>query len=111
MRGLNSNEIAISGIVLAELDLGVAKSVHRAQNRQALNDFCIMCQVLDWPAQASREYGEIRAYLESNGQLIGAHDLLIAAHAVYLGSVLVTNNVREFERIPGLVIENWLSNQ
>ncbi len=102
-------EVCTSGIVLAELSCGVWKSLQRKRNEQALVDFCSICNIWDWPAQAADTYGEIRAFLEQQGRIIGANDLLIAAHAKYLKAVLITNNTREFERIPHLKIEDWTS--
>jgi tRNA(fMet)-specific endonuclease VapC len=64
---------------------------------------------LDWPCEAAPLYGKIRAQLQKLGTPIGAMDLLIASHALFLDTVLVTNNTREFERIPDLKVENWLS--
>jgi tRNA(fMet)-specific endonuclease VapC len=63
---------------------------------------------LDWPQEASGVYAEIRAELEAQGAPIGSNDLLIAAHARYLGCTLVTNNVEEFKRVPGLIWDNWV---
>ena len=100
-------KIGISSIVLAEHSYGVWKSIQKERNKQALADFCSMCSVWDWPAAAADTYGEIRAFLEQQGRIIGANDLLIAAHAKYLNTVLITNNTREFKRIPGLTIEDW----
>jgi tRNA(fMet)-specific endonuclease VapC len=100
-------EIFISSIVLAELSYGVCKSTQKKLNKEALADFCSICSVWDWPAEAADTYGEIRAFLEQQGRIIGANDLLIAAHAKYLNAVLITNNTREFKRIPGLKIEDW----
>ncbi len=108
LRHLHVDQVAISGIVLAELSFGVCKSLRRAHNELALADFCAIIQTLDWPSQAAQIYGEMRAELESQGRLIGANDLLIAAHAHYLNAVLVTNNVREFKRIPDLRLDNWI---
>lgn len=102
-------KIGISSIVLAELSYGVWKSVQKERNKQAMAAFCSICSVWDWPAGAADKYGEIRAFLEQQGRVIGANDLLIAAHTRYLNAVLVTNNIREFERIPGLKIEDWTS--
>jgi tRNA(fMet)-specific endonuclease VapC len=100
-------EIGISSIVLAELAYGVWKSSQKERNAQALTDFCSICSVWDWPAAAADTYGEIRGFLEQQGRIIGANDLLIAAHTKYLNAVLITNNTREFNRIPGLPIEDW----
>lgn len=102
------DEVAISAIVLAELRHSIAKSQQQERNEGALSDFLHFCQVLDWPEAASKAYADIRATLESQGQIIGANDLLIAAHALYLGATLVTNNLKEFERIPNLHLENWV---
>ena len=102
-------KIGTSGIVLAELSYGVWKSLQRERNKQALADFCSICNIWDWPAQAADTYGEIRTFLEQQGRIIGANDLLIAAHTKYLKAVLITNNTREFERIPHLQIEDWTS--
>ena len=65
--------------------------------------------VLDWPEQAGREYGKIRTRLKQKGKAIGANDLLIAAHAVTLDVVLVSDNTKEFLRVPGLKLENWIN--
>jgi len=108
LRTRRPNEISISSIVQAELYYGIWKSLHRTQNEEALTDFLAICSVLDWPSEASNTYGQIRAELEAQGRIIGANDLLIAAHAKYLNVILVTNNVREFERIPDLTVENWM---
>ena len=106
---INPVKIGTSGIVLAELSYGVWKSLQRERNKQALADFCSICNIWDWPAQAADTYGEIRTFLEQQGRIIGANDLLIAAHTKYLKAVLITNNTREFERIPHLQIEDWTS--
>jgi len=100
-------EIGISSIVLAELAYGVWKSSQKERNTQALTDFCSICSVWDWPAAAADTYGEIRGFLEQQGRIIGANDLLIAAHTKYLNAVLITNNTCEFNRISGLPIEDW----
>jgi tRNA(fMet)-specific endonuclease VapC len=109
LRELSTERMILSGIVLAELYFGVCKSLHRSQNERALLDFCAMCKVWDWPKEASQKYGEIRASLQAQGQVIGANDLLIAAHALSADAILVTNNLREFNRIPELILENWLA--
>lgn len=100
--------VAISSIVLAELSYGVALSQKKKHNQQALDDFLDYVAILDWSARAAPGYGEIRAYLKNQGTPIGAMDLLIAAHAVMIKAVLVTDNLREFQRVPGLKLEDWL---
>ena len=107
--GIDPAEIGISSVVLAELSYGVWKSMQKERNKQALADFCSICSVWDWPAGAADTYGEIRAFLEQEGRIIGANDLLIAAHSRHLNAILVTNNTRKFERIPNLKIEDWTS--
>jgi tRNA(fMet)-specific endonuclease VapC len=104
---LSPEEVGISGIVAAELWFGVAHSQKQKQNEAALKDFLDYATLLDWPCEASTLYGRIRAGLQKQGTPIGAMDLLIASHAIFLDAVLVTNNTREFERVPGLKIENW----
>lgn len=101
-------EVGISSIVLAELCFGVERSQKRKQNQEALSDFIEYVAVLDWPARAAAEYGKIRTHLTKTGNLIGAMDLLIAAHAVTENVVLVTDNLREFRRVPKLKVENWI---
>ncbi|MCX5868856.1 MAG: type II toxin-antitoxin system VapC family toxin [Proteobacteria bacterium] len=105
---LSTEEVAISSIVAAELWYGVAYSQKKKQNETALRDFLNYVTVLDWPQEASHLYGQIRAGLKEKGTPIGAMDLLIAAHALFLDAILVTDNTRELRRVPGLKVENWL---
>ncbi len=102
-------EVAISSIVSAELWYGVAFSRKKKENEAALKDFLQYVDVLDWPQEAAPLYGKIRAELRNKGEPIGAMDLLIAAHALFLEKVLVTNNQKEFERVRGLKVQNWVS--
>ena len=99
--------MGVSSITLAELNYGVRKSLYTEKNQSALNQFLIPLEIIEFDANASFEYGKIRATLEKSGNPIGALDLLIAAHAKSLGTTLVTNNVKEFERVVDLNIENW----
>ena len=100
-------DVAISSVVAAELWTGVMKSRERRRNQQALNEFLAFVEVLDWPSDAARVYGEIRAALEAKGRPIGAMDLLIAAHAIHVRAALATRNRDEFERVEGLRIDSW----
>jgi tRNA(fMet)-specific endonuclease VapC len=100
-------EIGVSYITASELWYGVAKSEHQAANARALEQFLLPLVIAPFDDRAAEAYGEIRAGLEERGQPIGAMDLLIAAHAVSLGVRLVTNNEREFSRVPDLIVENW----
>lgn len=104
---LNSG-VCISSITLAELEYGMKHSSNPAKNEQALLRFLIPLTVLPFGAAAASEYGTIRTYLQNNGTPIGPLDTLIAAHARAENMILVTNNVREFERVPGLEVENWV---
>lgn len=103
---LNSG-ICISSITLAELEYGMKRSSDPARNEQALLRFLAPLTVLPFGSAAASVYGEIRADLQSKGTPIGPLDMLIAGHAKAEELILVTNNVREFERVAGLEIENW----
>ena len=107
LQELPTDATCISAIVESELRFGIAVSPRRQKDQIALDDFLQYMQVLDYPAAASSDYGLIRADLKRRGVMIGSNDLLIAAHARFLGLTLVTNNTREFKRVPGLKIENW----
>ncbi|OJV21034.1 MAG: VapC toxin family PIN domain ribonuclease [Dyadobacter sp. 50-39] len=111
LQSLDWTEIAISSIVVAELWYGVEKSQLKEQNKAALEAFLKPFTVLDFDTKAAMAYASIRADLESRGKVIGANDLLISAHALSHGLILVTNNVKEFERIGDLQIENWVTNE
>ena len=100
-------DIGLSSITLSELRYGVAKSRHRAQNTAALDEFIIPLDVVPFDEVAALTYGDIRAALEGAGTPIGAMDLLIASHAVSMDVSLVTNNVREFKRVPALHVIDW----
>ena len=104
---LSVSDVCISVITKSELLFGVEVSPRRHQDEAALNAFLKYVEVLDFPDEASLHYAHIRADLKKLGTMIGADDLLIAAHARSLGFTLVTNNTREFGRVPKLVIENW----
>ena len=99
--------VCISSITLAELEYGMKHSSNPAKNEQALLRFLVPFSVLPFGPAAASEYGEIRAYLQGQGTPIGPLDMLIAGHARAESMTLVTNNVREFERVPGLKLENW----
>lgn len=103
----NVNRMAISVITLAELLHGAEKSSQPVGNLAVIEDFCSRLQVLPYMPKAAQHYGAIRASLETIGQPIGVNDLHIAAHARSEGLVLVTNNVKEFAKVPALQIENW----
>ena len=100
-------DIVISSITLSELEYGIAKSDLREQNRDALNKFLTPLEIIPYDDKAAVHYGDIRTYLEKKGNVIGAMDMLIGAHARSIPVTLVTNNLREFKRIPELRVENW----
>jgi len=100
-------ELCISAISKAELSYGVEISPRAAVDRERLDVLLRHLEVLDFPQNAATDYAQIRAWLKKRGTMIGANDLLIAAHARCGGLTLVTNNVREFQRVPGLKLENW----
>jgi tRNA(fMet)-specific endonuclease VapC len=103
---LETGSIAISVIVAAELRYGAARRNSARLTRQ-LEAVLSAIETLPLAAPADRHYGSIRSALERIGQPIGHNDLLIAAHALALDTALVTNNVREFDRVPGLTVERW----
>lgn len=100
-------EIGISSITAAELWYGVEKSTQKEQNEEALSKFLFPLEIAPFETSAAEAYGVIRAELETQGLPIGGLDMLIAAQAVSLGAVLVSNNEREFKRVPRLQLENW----
>jgi len=108
LNNFKPGDVSVSSITLSELEYGVAKSSKPQQNRDALDAFLAPLEILPFNAEAAFRYGQIRAFLEKEGKLIGAMDMLIAAHAVAASMTLVTNNIKEFGRIPGLRLENWL---
>jgi len=105
----NGNRMAISVVTLAELLHGAEKSAQPTSNLAVVEDFCSRLQVLSYTPKAAQHYGSIRTSLEMMGQPIGVNDLHIAAHARSEGLVLVTNNIREFEKVPALQVENWVA--
>jgi len=101
------DDIGISSITVSELQYGISKSRHREKNQQRLNEFLVPMKILAFDENAAICYGDIRYQLEKQGQIIGPLDLLIAAHAVSEGLIMVTNNNKEFKRINNLTVENW----
>ncbi len=104
--GLDRGQLWLSAIVAAELRFGAVK-LASIRFSAAVEAWLAGFDVRPWPAEASRHYANIRAALERAGQPIGNMDLLIAAHAMAEDSVVVTNNAREFLRVPGLAVEEW----
>jgi tRNA(fMet)-specific endonuclease VapC len=107
LRKVPVGDVCISAITKSELMYGVEASPRRLQDQTALDAYLRHVVVLDYPDQAALHYAQIRADLKPRGIMIGANDLLIAAHARCLGLTLVTNNTRAFGRVQSLNIENW----
>lgn len=103
-----AGDLALSSITVAELQHGVEKSGDPARNRGALEQFLLPFAVVAFDRAAAAAYGRVRADLERRGTPIGALDMLIAAHALHLEVTLVTNTMREFSRVPGLTLEDWV---
>ena len=103
-----AERLCISSITLAELHYGAEKSAQRLANLQAIAEFVARLEVLDFSGAAAAHHGQIRAELERLGQPVGPYDMLIGAHARSEGLILVTNNLREFARMPGIRVENWV---
>lgn len=101
-------EICISSIAVSELYYGVQKSQMIEKNQRALALFLAPLNIIAYDETAAIEYGKIRANLQVKGNVVGSLELLIAAHAKSLGVKLVTNNTKEFDRIPDLDLENWV---
>ncbi|WP_019571055.1 type II toxin-antitoxin system VapC family toxin [Thioalkalivibrio sp. ALE11] len=109
LRHVPVGDVGLSAVVVAELRYGVRRSHYRERSEAALERFLVFTKVCDWPEEATEHYADIRAELERAGTPIGSNDLLIAAHARATNAVLVTNNGREFDRVPGLQAENWVA--
>ena len=107
LQQLKPGDVGMSIITHLELVYGAWKSQHREANLLRIQELERVIPVLPLDAGAGRHYGQVRAELERKGSPIGAYDLLIAAHALTLGLTLVTNNAREFRRVPQLIVENW----
>jgi tRNA(fMet)-specific endonuclease VapC len=105
------SEIGISTVTLCELEYGIQKSSQPLRNRIALTEFLAPIDILVFDDKAAWEYGKLRWDLERRGKPIGSMDLLIAAHALSSQCVLVTNNEREFVRVPHLEVQNWAQNR
>jgi tRNA(fMet)-specific endonuclease VapC len=107
-RQLRISQVGISSITLSELEYGVMKSSRPEQNHLALAQFLAPMEILPYDDAAALHYGKLRVHLEKHGTPIGSLDMLIAAHALSTGCVLITNNEKEFERVPSLEINNWV---
>ena len=102
-------EVCISAVTLAELRSGAAKSQATQKNHTALDDFILALEIVPFNEAVTLAYGNLRATLEKKGTPIGALDTMIAAHALQLNVILATNNTREFKRVKGLTVVDWLA--
>jgi tRNA(fMet)-specific endonuclease VapC len=105
----HAGQMSISSITFAELIHGAEKSSRPEHNLEQVEDFASRLEVLDYGRKAALHYGDIRADLERRGMPIGVNDLHIAGHARSEALTLVTNNLREFERVAGLRLDNWIA--
>jgi tRNA(fMet)-specific endonuclease VapC len=104
-----ADHLAISTVTLGELIYGVEKSQHAERNQAVIDGLAARLKVLPFDAQAAAHFGQIRADLTRRGRPIGPYDMMIAGQARSRGLILVTNNTDEFERVPGLRLENWVA--
>jgi tRNA(fMet)-specific endonuclease VapC len=103
-----AEQLCISAITLGELYYGAEKSARRVDNLTAIEHFVARLDVLPFEAKAAAHYGQVRAELEQAGTPCGPHDMQIGGHARSEGLIIVTNNIREFSRMPGIRAENWV---
>ena len=103
----HSDYLSMSSVTLGELIYGAERSTQVARNLQDIEGLAARMDVLSFDQQAATHFGQVRAELTKKGKPIGPYDSMIAGHARSLGLILVTNNMREFKRVPGLRVENW----
>ncbi len=107
LESIQPDQLSMSAITFAELMNGAKKSQRVEANVSRLNALGEILEICSFDQQAALAYGDVRSSLEKRGEVIGPHDLLIAAHALSLDRILVTNNEREFKRVEGLKVDNW----
>ena len=103
----HEGQMCISAVTLGELVFGAENSQQMDQNLADIEEFAARLEVLSFDNKAAYHFGQIRAALYSSGKPLGPYDMMIAGHARASGLILVTNNVKEFARVPGLLLENW----
>ena len=108
LQDLKPADVGLSAVTAAELRFGASKSATPVRNHRVLDVFLSGINVIAFESEAASAYGKIRTHLERCGRPIGPMDTLIAAHALSLGAILVSNNIREFERVPRLRCESWV---
>ena len=107
LESIQPDQLSMSAITFAELMNGAKKSQRVEANVARLNALGEILEICSFDQQAALVYGDVRSSLEKRGEVIGPHDLLIAAHALSLDRILITNNEREFKRVEGLKVDNW----
>jgi tRNA(fMet)-specific endonuclease VapC len=107
LRSVLNKDVYLSSVTIAEMQFGVYNSQNIEKNRISLTQFLAPFQIIDFDDRDAEHFGKIRAELKQKGELIGPYDMLIAAQALARRLILVTNNTKEFRRIPELVIEDW----
>ena len=105
---IRRDQFCLSIVTYAELKYGAERSLSKKMNLEIIEEFAARLNVLPWDEDAANQYAKIRYYLEKKGNPIGNMDLMIASHALSRGFRLVTNNQKEFNRVPGLKVENWI---
>jgi tRNA(fMet)-specific endonuclease VapC len=108
LQALAPGQWCISAVTCSEIRYGVAKRPEAVRLHRLVEEFLRIVPILPWDAKAANRHGELRAGLKARGTPIGDFDEMIAAHALSLGAVVVTDNTRHFARVPSLVLENWL---
>ncbi len=108
MSGRSPGELELSAITVSELRFGAANGEFRKEKEAAVEELLDLFEMDDFPCGAAVDFAEIKSALLSKGKPIGPYDMLIASHARHIGATVVTNNEREFRRVPGLNVENWL---
>jgi tRNA(fMet)-specific endonuclease VapC len=108
LKSLPPGQWCISAVTCSEIRFGVAKKPEAVRLHRIVDEFLRIVPILPWDAKAANRHGELRADLQARRLPIGDFDEMIAAHALAVGAVVVTDNVRHFSRVPGLVLENWL---
>ncbi len=109
LQSINPIHLAMSMVTWAELQYGVQASNRVEENRAAVGLLGQHIKSLDWNHEAAMHYAHVRHALKTKSKLIGSNDLMIAAHALCLGATVVTNNTRDFKRVPQLSLENWIN--
>lgn len=108
MSGRSPGELRLSAITVSELRFGAANGEFRTENEAALEELLALFELEDLPCGAAQDFADIKVALLSKGKPIGPYDMLIASHARHIAATVVTNNEREFRRVPSLSVENWL---